>query len=96
MSKNIITLSQSQVAKIQDILGSEYVIRDSYGVCGAHCISIGIRSTDGARYILKRPLKDTDGTSLQMPLKNLKLDLKLLSLMGEIIILPDTLAIRWG
>lgn len=61
MSKNIITLSQSQVAKIQDILGSEYVIRDSYGVCGAHCISIGIRSTDGARYILKRPLKDTDG-----------------------------------
>lgn len=61
MPKNIITLSQGQVTHIQALIGSEYVVSDSYGTCGAHCISIGIRSTNGTRYILKRHLKDTDG-----------------------------------
>lgn len=60
MQKNRVVLSQNEVAKIQDILGDNYTIGDSYGICGAHCISVGIRDLSGTKYVLKRPIKDTD------------------------------------
>lgn len=58
MQKNHIALSKNEIDEIQNILGNDYTLCNSYGVCGAHCMCIGIRHKDGTKYILKRPIKE--------------------------------------
>lgn len=58
MQKNHIALSKNDITEIQNTLGNDYAMCDSYGVCGAHCMSISIRHKDGTKYILKRPIKE--------------------------------------